>query len=81
MLGDEVEDDGPGLDPEAAQSAVGRGIRFDADAPGSGLGLSIAAGLTELYSGTLTLERGRISTDDQVGDVMLVEQREQISEV
>lgn len=52
-----VEDDGPGLEPEAAQLAIGRGTRLDSMTPGSGLGLSIAADLTELYGGTLTLER------------------------
>jgi signal transduction histidine kinase len=56
----EVEDDGPGLDPESAQSAVRRGIRFDQTTPGSGLGLSIAADLTELYGGTLRLERAAL---------------------
>jgi signal transduction histidine kinase len=53
-----VDDDGPGLTAEQAERALARGTRFDAGTPGSGLGLSIAADLAELYGGTLTLGRG-----------------------
>jgi signal transduction histidine kinase len=55
----EIDDDGPGLDPEAAAQALGRGVRLDQAEPGTGLGLSISADLAELYGGTLSLERGR----------------------
>ncbi len=56
----QIDDDGPGLSPEAAKRSLERGTRFDATTPGSGLGLSIAADLTDLYGGALTLERANL---------------------
>ncbi len=53
----EVEDDGPGLDPRITEQALGRGNRLDGATSGSGLGLSIAADLTDLYNGSLILDR------------------------
>jgi len=55
-----VDDDGPGLTDAEAAKVLARGARLDDDVPGSGLGLSIAAELAELYGGTLTLGRGRL---------------------
>ncbi|EME71688.1 Signal transduction histidine kinase [Paramagnetospirillum caucaseum] len=52
-----VEDDGPGLSPEQAEAAAGRGIRLDESVPGSGLGLAIVADLAAL--GGLSLSFGR----------------------
>nr|WP_068430953.1 sensor histidine kinase [Magnetospirillum sp. XM-1]CUW38247.1 Signal transduction histidine kinase\ len=52
-----VEDDGPGLSPEQAAAAAGRGIRLDESVPGSGLGLAIVADLAAL--GGLSLSFGR----------------------
>lgn len=52
-----VEDDGPGLEPDAAAQAVQRGVRLDQRTPGSGLGLDIVAGIAASYDGTLTLDR------------------------
>jgi len=51
-----VDDDGPGLAPEAREKAVKRGRRLDENKPGSGLGLSIVADLANLYSGDFRLE-------------------------
>jgi signal transduction histidine kinase len=48
-----VDDDGPGMPPEARAEAVERGRRLDESKPGSGLGLSIVADLAELYGGQL----------------------------
>ncbi|MDX2235069.1 MAG: ATP-binding protein [Hyphomonadaceae bacterium] len=50
-----IEDDGPGLPPEAREFALKRGVRLDETAPGQGLGLSIVAELARLYNGELIL--------------------------
>lgn len=52
-----IEDDGPGLDPEAAGRAIRPGGRLDESVPGHGFGLSITTELAELYGGTLRLGR------------------------
>jgi signal transduction histidine kinase len=51
-----IDDDGPGLDPEAREAALQRGRRLDESRPGSGLGLSIVVDLAAMYSGSLRLE-------------------------
>lgn len=51
----EVEDDGPGIPPEARDEVLGRGVRLDERTDGSGLGLSIARELAEVYGGELAL--------------------------
>ncbi|HEY8492449.1 MAG TPA: sensor histidine kinase, partial [Myxococcota bacterium] len=51
-----VEDDGPGLAPEARERALARGGRLDERAPGSGLGLAIVQELAAAHGGTLRLE-------------------------
>jgi signal transduction histidine kinase len=56
-----VDDDGPGLVSAQAAAALQRGVRLDADTPGSGLGLSITSDLARLYRGSLTLGRGPLS--------------------
>ncbi len=50
-----VEDDGPGLPPDARDEVLRRGARLDETAPGSGLGLSIVDELARAYGGDLTL--------------------------
>lgn len=51
-----VDDDGPGLTPEARQEVLTqRGKRLDESKPGSGLGLSIVCELAHLYQGRLEL--------------------------
>ncbi|GJE19053.1 ATP-binding protein [Methylobacterium marchantiae] len=55
-----VEDDGPGLDEDAAARVLGRGRRLDETVPGHGFGLSITTELAELYGGSLHLDRGTL---------------------
>ncbi|MFC0283064.1 ATP-binding protein [Camelimonas abortus] len=50
-----VDDDGPGMAPDARDTALARGRRLDETTPGSGLGLSIVAELAEIYGGALEL--------------------------
>ncbi len=50
-----IDDDGPGIAPERRAAALTRGVRLDESAPGSGLGLHIAAELADLYGGALAL--------------------------
>ena len=52
----EIDDDGPGLEPDARAEAIGRGKRLDESRPGSGLGLSIVVELAAIYGGSLRLE-------------------------
>ncbi len=52
-----VDDDGPGLSPPELESVVQRGKRLDETKPGSGLGLSIVADLSEMYYGSFVLQR------------------------
>lgn len=54
----EVEDDGPGLDPDEIREAMKRGKRLDESKPGTGLGLSIVSEITSEYQGTFALSRG-----------------------
>ncbi len=51
-----IDDDGPGLSPDARQDVLkNRGRRLDETKPGSGLGLSIVVDLASLYGGRLEL--------------------------
>jgi len=50
-----IDDDGPGLSPEAREQLPSRGRKLDENKPGSGLGLSIVADLATLYGGKLVL--------------------------
>ncbi len=55
-----VEDDGPGLPPEAFELVFNIGERWDSKAPGSGLGLAIVRDLARLYNGEVTLGRSKL---------------------
>lgn len=50
-----VEDDGPGLPPEAYKVVFNIGERWDSRAAGSGLGLAIVRDLATLYGGDIRL--------------------------
>ena len=50
-----VEDDGPGLPPEAYDVVFNIGERWDTQESGSGLGLAIARDLARLYDGDIRL--------------------------
>ncbi|MFH6781521.1 MULTISPECIES: sensor histidine kinase [Methylobacterium] len=52
-----IEDDGPGLGPEALAAVAQRGRRLDETVPGHGFGLAITTELAELYGGGLELDR------------------------
>lgn len=52
-----IEDDGPGMSPEAAEKALARGVRLDERGAGHGLGLAIARELTEATGGTIELSK------------------------
>lgn len=52
-----VEDDGPGIAPEAVDAALSPGVRLDERVPGSGLGLTIVSEVLASYRGSLSLER------------------------
>jgi signal transduction histidine kinase len=52
-----VEDDGPGLPPEAFDIVFRIGERWDSQKPGSGLGLTIVRDLARLYGGDVRLDR------------------------
>ncbi|KLJ01415.1 sensor histidine kinase [Luteimonas sp. FCS-9] len=51
-----VDDDGPGMRPEAMAQALQRGVRLDSRVPGHGLGLSIVDGIAAGYDGRLVLD-------------------------
>jgi len=50
-----VEDDGPGIPPEAREALFGRGARLDTEKPGTGLGLAIARDVARIYGGDVHL--------------------------
>ena len=52
-----IDDDGPGIPASMRDKAMLRGVRVDEAAPGSGLGLSIARELAELYGGSVALDQ------------------------
>lgn len=55
-----IDDDGPGLPPEAWELVFNVGQRLDEQAPGSGLGLSIVRDLVILYGGRVWLEQAPV---------------------
>jgi signal transduction histidine kinase len=52
-----VDDDGAGLDPAMREAVLQRGVRADEAAPGFGFGLAIVRELSELYGGSIALDR------------------------
>lgn len=52
-----VEDDGPGIGAKDRERLFNRGVRLDRSKPGTGLGLAIVRDVTEIYGGTVALEK------------------------
>ena len=52
----EVQDNGPGVDPQKIVSITERGVRLDTKVPGSGLGLSIVQEICGVYDLALVIE-------------------------
>jgi signal transduction histidine kinase len=55
-----VEDDGPGLPPEAWDVVFNVGEQWSEQASGSGLGLAIVRDLVQLYGGKITLGQSEL---------------------
>ncbi|MGF1701507.1 ATP-binding protein [Photobacterium makurazakiensis] len=55
-----IEDDGPGIDSAAYESAIKRGVRLDETTPGTGLGLNIVSELAHSYRGGLKLSKSTL---------------------
>jgi len=55
-----VDDDGPGLAPEARADVFDRGRRLDETVPGDGLGLPIVRAVAELYGGSVSLNESAL---------------------
>lgn len=53
----QIDDDGPGLDPDQIAVAMKRGKRLDESKPGTGLGLSIVSEIVGEYQGSVELSR------------------------
>ena len=57
----QVEDDGPGFDPDRLETVMARGGWGDASVPGHGIGLAVVRDLVdEVYGGTLEIDRGHL---------------------
>jgi two-component system sensor histidine kinase PhoQ len=52
-----VEDDGPGIPPEAADALMQRGTRLDETAPGHGIGLAVVKDIAASYGGDVTIAK------------------------
>ncbi len=50
-----VEDDGPGIPPEAADALMQRGTRLDESAPGHGIGLAVVKDIAASYGGDVKI--------------------------
>ncbi len=55
-----VEDDGEGIPPTLREAILKRGVRADTQQSGHGIGLAVAADLTETYLGTLELSESAL---------------------
>jgi two-component system sensor histidine kinase PhoQ len=52
-----VDDDGPGIPDDAAETLLERGTRLDEATPGHGIGLAIVRDIAKSYGGSLTIGR------------------------
>ena len=53
----QVDDDGPGIDPQFASQVTRRGVRADQIQPGQGIGLAVAVDILQSYQGSLRVDR------------------------
>jgi two-component system sensor histidine kinase PhoQ len=56
----QVEDDGPGIAPDAAQRVLERGVRADESQPGQGIGLAVVRDIVAAYDGRIEIARGAL---------------------
>jgi two-component system sensor histidine kinase PhoQ len=56
----DVEDDGPGIDPDQAERLLERGSRADEHMPGHGIGLAVVRDICQAYGGRLVLDRSAL---------------------
>lgn len=52
----QVDDDGPGIEPQRRDEVLGRGTRLDEQVAGHGLGLGIVRDIVEAWGGSITLQ-------------------------
>lgn len=55
-----VEDDGPGIPPELAETVLERGRRADEQVPGHGIGLAVVAEIVAAQRGRLRIDRSEL---------------------
>ena len=55
-----VDDDGPGIPEDAAETLLERGTRLDEATPGHGIGLAIVRDIAKSYGGSLTIGRSTL---------------------
>jgi two-component system sensor histidine kinase PhoQ len=55
-----VEDDGPGIPPDAAESILERGTRADQSVPGHGIGLAVVRDILAAYGGRIEIGRSAL---------------------
>jgi two-component system sensor histidine kinase PhoQ len=55
-----VEDDGPGIAPQAAGSILERGTRADESVPGHGIGLAVVRDILAAYGGRIEIARSAL---------------------
>ena len=72
-------DDGPGLEPGAAEALIERGVRADESVPGQGIGLAVVAETATLYRGSLRL--GASSLGGTEARIVLPRRRPFLSQV
>lgn len=55
-----IEDDGPGIAPQAVERVLQRGARLDETTPGHGIGLAMAHDIVSAYDGELKIGRSAL---------------------
>jgi two-component system sensor histidine kinase PhoQ len=55
-----VDDDGPGIPPEAAERIMERGTRADESVPGHGIGLAVVRDILHAYGGHIEIGRSTL---------------------